>query len=105
MTDYLADVQRYDSSANEFVVKKIVSYLGIALRNKDSSLVSCSQPKELDRVRKNFLQKKLGLAGSDDDLNEIISQVCQDMKDDRMKGRATFYYLCAKKAGKLSVFA
>ena len=50
MTDYLADVRKYDSGADEAIVKKIVSHLGIALRNRDSSLVSCSDPAELDRV-------------------------------------------------------
>ena len=46
MSDYLADVQRYDAKADADIVQKIVRHLGIALRNRDSSLVSCSDPKE-----------------------------------------------------------
>jgi hypothetical protein len=41
-------------------VDKIVKHLGIALRSRDSSLVSCSDPSELDRVREKWCEKKLG---------------------------------------------
>src|SRR3546814_12740907 len=59
--DWLADVRKYVADADETVVSAIVKYLGIALRNRDSSLVSFSDKKETDRVRENFLKKKLGL--------------------------------------------
>ena len=42
MSDYLADVQKFAPKADAAVVDKIVKYCGIALRNKDSSLVSAS---------------------------------------------------------------
>jgi hypothetical protein len=51
MTDYLADVKKYDANADEAIVSKIVKHLGIALRNRDSSLVSASDPEELARVK------------------------------------------------------
>ena len=44
MSEYLADVRRYDAGADEAVVGKIVKHLGIALRNRDSSLVSATDP-------------------------------------------------------------
>ena len=50
MRDYLADVQKYDAGADADVVQKIVKHLGIALRSKDASLVSCSDKSELSRV-------------------------------------------------------
>ncbi|MEZ5801379.1 MAG: DUF2853 family protein, partial [Nitratireductor sp.] len=46
MSDYLADVQRYDAGAGEDTVKKIVRHLGIALQSRDASLVSCTDPAE-----------------------------------------------------------
>jgi hypothetical protein len=61
MSDYLADVKKYDAAANADAVAKIVKHLGIALRNRDSSLVSCTDPKELDRVKANWVAKKLGI--------------------------------------------
>jgi hypothetical protein len=59
MSDYLADVRRYDAAADEAHVAKIVKYLGIALRNKDSSLVSCANPDELARVREKWCKRNL----------------------------------------------
>jgi len=101
MSDYLADVQRYDSGADAAIVEKIVKHLGIALRSKDASLVSCSDPSELDRVVEKWCMKKLGMTdkvASD----EVVAKVCEEMKEDRMKQRVTFYYLVAKHVGKLS---
>ena len=100
MSDYLADVRRYDAAAPEETVAKIVKHLGIALRNKDSSLVSCSDPSELARVREKWCKKKFG-ATDDAKCDEIIAAVCETMKADRNKGRVTFYYLVAKHMGTL----
>lgn len=101
MSDYFADVQKYDSAASEEVVTRIVKHLGIALRNRDSSLVSCSDETELGRVRDKWMKKKLGLS-DDASCDKIIAGVCDAMKDAKSnKSRVTFYYLCAKEAGKL----
>jgi hypothetical protein len=99
MTDYVADVQRYDGSADAGIVQKIVKHLGIALQSRDASLVSCSDRSELDRVREKWCVKKLG--GSDADSDAAIAKVCEIMKGDRQKHRVTFYYLVAKEMGSL----
>jgi len=101
MTDYLTDVRKYDATANEAVVSKIVKHLGIALRNRDSSLVSCSDPKELDRVKQNWCGKKLGVTDAAK-VDSVIEKVCQTMASDHSKHRVTFYYLTAKHLGKLA---
>ena len=104
MSDYLADVKKYDSGASEGVVKKIVNHLGIALRNRDSSLVSCSDDSELGRVRDKWMKKKLGET-DDAACDKVIAKVCEAMKDAKSnKSRVTFYYLCAKEVGKLGMF-
>jgi len=59
--DYMDDVKRYDASADQDAIQKIVNYLGIALMNKDSSLVSCSDETERNRVRDGYCAKKLGM--------------------------------------------
>lgn len=100
MADYLADVKKYDAAANADAVDKIVKHLGIALRNRDSSLVSCTDPEELDRVKTNWVAKKLGIAdGSQADA--AIEKTCKAMEADNTKSRVTFYYLVAKDLGKL----
>ena len=100
MSKYLADVQKYDAAASEEIVGKIVKHLGIALRNRDSSLVSCTDPKELERVRLSWIGKKLGVT-DEAKANAVIEKVCQELSADRTKERVTFYYLAAKHLGKL----
>lgn len=100
MADYASDVKKYDATASDEVIGKIVKHLGIALRNRDSALVSCSDPKELERVRKSWCEKKLGVTDqAKADL--AIEKVCETLADDRSKSRVTFYYLVAKQLGKL----
>jgi hypothetical protein len=100
MADYLADVKKYDAAADADVVNKIVKHLGIALRNRDSSLVSCSDEKELDRVKANWIVKKLGVTEAAK-ADAAIEKVCKAMSADNTKSRVTFYYLAAKELGKL----
>ncbi|OYR13636.1 DUF2853 family protein [Brucella grignonensis] len=100
MSEYLADVRRYDAGADEAVVGKIVKHLGIALRNRDSSLVSATDPEELKRVRDSWVAKKLGVADAAK-AEEVVNHVAEVMKGDRNKQRVTFYYLVAKQLGKL----
>ncbi|MBO6716800.1 MAG: DUF2853 family protein [Rhizobiaceae bacterium] len=100
MTDYLADVRKYDPLADADIVDKIVKYLGVALRNRDSALVACTDKSERDRVRERWCEKKLGV----DDAAKgdmIVELVCETMGGDNAKSRVTFYYLVAKHLDKL----
>ena len=97
--DHHGDVKRYDAGARDEHIDKIVKHLGIALRGKDSSLVSCSDESELHRIRDGFAAKKLGL--SPDEAMTHMTAICEDMKGDRNKRRVTFLYHLAKRAGKL----
>jgi len=100
MADYLPDVRKYDATADADIVAKIVKHLGIALRNRDSSLVSCTDPKELDRVKAGWIVKKLGVSdGAKAD--SVLQKVCETMASDNTKNRVTFYYLVAKHLGQL----
>lgn len=103
MSDYLPDVQKYDAGADEAIVTKIVKHLGIALRNRDSSMVACSDTKELDRVVEKWCGKKLGVTG--DAAENAVAKTCETMSDDKTKSRVTFYYLVAKELGKLGELA
>lgn len=103
--DWAADVKKYDPGADDGVIAGIVRHCGIALRNRDSSLVSFSDPAETGRVRENFLKKKLALTDSDDVLDRAIAAVGERMKADHTKNRVTVYYLLAQTFGKLGLFA
>lgn len=101
MDKYYANVKKHDKGASRDVVENIVKYCGIALRSRDTSLVACSDKTEVATVVNGFVAKKLGIK---DGGQALVEGVCQDMKGERFKNRVTFYYLCAKKAGKLSLF-
>src|SRR5690606_1382164 len=100
--DWASDVKNYIPTPDERAIDGIVKYCGIALQKQDSALVSFTDPAEVARVRENFLKKKLGLTGSDAELDAAIAQVRDRMKEDRTKNRVTVYYLLAQQFGRLS---
>lgn len=102
--DWAADVKKYAPKADENVIAGIVRYCGIALTKRDSSLVAMSDKKETDRVRENFLKKKLGRTEGDAALDAAITAVGETMKADRTKNRVTVYYLLADKFDSLGLF-
>ena len=99
MSDYSADVAKYTSNVNEAAVSAIVKFCGIALQNRDSSLVSGTDAKELATVRDGFAAKKLGLSAEAADAG--IATVVAKMKGVSNKHRVTFYYLLAEATGTL----
>lgn len=103
VSEYVEDVQKYATNVDEAVVGKIVKYCGIALRNKDSSLVSTSDTEELERVKKGFATKKLELSAADADT--AIAAAAARMKGVKNKSRVTFYYLMAEEAKAMGKFA
>ncbi|QCK86048.1 DUF2853 family protein [Phreatobacter aquaticus] len=103
MSDWLADVKKYAPKADEAAVTGIIKYLGIALRNRDSSLVSFSDPEEVGRVKKNFAMKKLGLT-DEKAIDAALVKIGETLKADRTKNRVTVYYLLAENFKKLDMF-
>ena len=103
---YVDDLKDF-TSVNEAVVEKIVKHLGIALRSRDASLVSGTDPAELARVRDSWLKKKLALTQDDATLDAAVQDVVKRMADAgrRNKERVTVYYLLAEKFDKLGVLA
>lgn len=99
MADYAADIAKYTKDVDQDKVDAIVKYCGIALRNRDSSLVSAGDPKELATVRDGFAKKKLGL--EPDEAAAAIDKVMQTMTGVRNKSRVTVYYLLAEQTGNL----
>lgn len=104
-TDWSADVSKYVPNADAKAIAGIVRHCGIALQSRDAALVAFGDKEEVERVRENFLKKKLGLTQSDAELDRAIREVGEMMKADRTKNRVTAYYLLADHFGKLSAFA
>ena len=97
MSDYATDIAKYSANVNQAAVDTIVKYCGIALRNRDSALVSVSDPDEIQRVVDGFAAKKLGLPA--DAAKAGCKSVVEKMKAERNKSRVTFYYLLAEATG------
>ncbi|MFJ1329312.1 DUF2853 family protein [Capnocytophaga canimorsus] len=87
----------------EFLTKVTVG-LGPSIYNADSSTVAGSDQSELDRIKQNFLVKKLGLKDSPE-LDKAIESVLEQYgKSNKSKYRAVVYYLLAKHFKKESVY-
>ncbi len=103
---YADNIKKYAKGYNQAAAEKIVGHLGIALRNRDSSLVSCSDDTELQRVREKWCRGKLSLAHTNDQLDAAIGSVCNTLyPEGGNKSRVTFYYLLAEHFGKLDDLA
>jgi len=105
ITLYIKDIKKHYGEVDEPFVAIIVKNLGPSIYKKDAELVSCSDPKELDTVRRNFLIKKLGIDASQGVLDAAIQDVCEELKATKIKYRATFYYSLAKKFKKESALS
>lgn len=71
-----------------------VNSLKSMVDNKDATLVSGTDESELETVRRNFAEKKLGVTDNDKAM-AAINKVVGTMSDIRMKSRPAFYYLVA----------
>ena len=86
------------NTVNEDLLKKVAKGLGPSIYLKDASLVSCSDQTELDRVKANFLIKKMGLADGSK-LDDAIKSVCEKYSASKNKHRAVFYYMLVETLG------
>ncbi len=87
------------------LLTKVTIGCGPAIYNADSETVAASDKAELERVKNNFLIKKLGLADGPK-LDEAIAAVIELYgKSERNKYRAVVYYLLVKHFGKEAVYA
>ena len=103
---YAENIKKYASAYNQAAAEKIVGHLGIALRNRDSSIVACSDSGELDRIRERWCRNRLGLAHNQQELDAGIQAICEKMSDEGgNKSRVTFYYLLAEHFAKLEHLA
>ena len=100
--DHLADIKKYTSSPDEAVVARMERVYALALQKQDSRTVSFSDQAEIDRVRVNYVKKKLGVTDSDESIDAEIKKIGASIKG--QKGRLTVYYLLAEHYDKLSVF-
>jgi hypothetical protein len=87
-------------------IANIAKSLGPAIYRADTEIVACGDKSELDRIRNNYLKKKLGLDKDNQELDAMIKRVCEKLgTSNRRKYRALFYGLLAKEAGREDIYA
>ena len=86
------------------LLTKVTKSCGPSIYNPDSSKVASSDQAELDRLKNNFLVKKLGMTNGPDLDAGIQAVVDQLGSSNRNKYRAMFYYLLVKHFKKESNF-
>lgn len=104
LTKYKASMDKIGIKYDAKLFEKVTKGCGPSIYNRDACSVSCGDADERDRVKKNYLIKKLGLKDSSK-LDDAILEVCEQMgKSNKNKYRAIFYYLLCKKFKKSSVY-
>lgn len=107
MSQFDEKVQLYVEASKELglklsedLISGVAKSMGPSIYLADASLVSSSDKEELERVKKNFLIKKLGLADGPA-LNSAIDEVIEKLgSSNRQKHRVLFYALLVVKFGK-----
>jgi hypothetical protein len=89
---------------DETLLTAVTKGLGPSIYLADASLVSCGDQSEKDRVKNNFLIKKMGLTDSAD-LDKAVNEVCDQLKGMSRKPRAIFYYSLVVKLGLAGKYA
>lgn len=86
------------------LLTKVTIGCGPTIYNADSATVAGSDKTELERVRTNFLMKKLGLPDGPQ-LDEAIQAAIETYgRSERNKYRAVLYYLLVRHFGKEAVY-
>jgi len=102
---YIEENNRLGLRLTDDLITKVTVGLGPSIHKKDAETVSCTQASELERIKKNYLIKKLGCKESPQ-LDEAIKEVCEKMGSaNRNKYRALFYALLAQTFHKEDVYA
>lgn len=86
------------------LLTKVTIGCGPAIYSDDASTVAASDPSELERIKNNFLMKKLGLADGPKLMEAINAVVDTYGRSDRNKYRAVVYYMLVKHFGKEAVY-
>jgi hypothetical protein len=102
LAGYADDAKKHGISTA--LLTGVAKGLGPSIYNADSSKVSGSDQSELDRVKTNFLTKKLGITDSAK-MDKAIAETIDEMgSSNRNKHRAIFYAILAKKFGKEGMY-
>jgi hypothetical protein len=87
------------------LLTKVTIGCGPSIYDNDAQTVAASDKEELERIKANFLIKKLGLSDGANLMEGINAAIDTYGKSERNKFRAVFYYLLVKHFGKEKAYA
>ncbi|WP_033565787.1 DUF2853 family protein [Sphingobacterium sp. SYP-B4668] len=101
---YVAEAKKLNLSLDESLIRAVAKGLGPSIYKADAETIAASDKEELNRLKQNFLVKKLGLKDSPELDNAITEVIDQVGKSNKNKYRAIVYALLVKKFKKESVY-
>lgn len=102
---YANDIKdKLGESADMDLLTKVTIGCGPSIYNADAETIAASDDAELERVRKNYLVKKLGLTDSPQLSDAINAVIDKYGRSNRNKYRPVVYYMLCKHFGKQSVY-
>lgn len=103
---YAADMKaKLGIDADMDLLTKVTIGCGPSIYNADSETVAGSDPSELDRVKTNYLVKKLGLPDGPELMAAIEDVMARYGTSNRNKYRPVVYYLLCTHFKRQSVYA
>ncbi|MEO8360584.1 MAG: DUF2853 family protein [Vicinamibacteria bacterium] len=93
---YRKELSKLKVKVDDVLVKAVVKSLGPAVYREDASMISAVDADELERVKQNFMVKRLGLpdnAKLDTMLNKALAQMGPG---NNKKHRAVLYYIITR---------
>lgn len=105
ITRYSRDLtEKFNVNVDNELLTNITVSLGPSIYNSDAATVSSSDESEVQRVKDNFLIRKLSLTDQSD-MDKALDEVFYTYgKTNRNKYRAVIYYMLTKHFNKESVF-
>ncbi len=98
--DDIENILKCNPSVDEAAVATLEGRYRLILQQPDNKLVAFSDPTEVERVKNDFLKKKLGLT-DEAAIAAALAHMGQLMSDEIDKNRLTVYYVLADHFGKL----
>jgi hypothetical protein len=93
---YKKELSRIRVKVDDVLLKAVVKSLGPAVYREDASMISAADAGELERVKQNFLVRRLGLTDGpklETALNKALDQMGRSKTN---KHRAVLYYILTR---------
>lgn len=104
ISNYIAESKKLKLDLSDALITAVAKSLVPSIYNADAETIAASDKAEIDRLKTNFLIKKLGLA-DDSKLDKAIEEVIEQIgKSNKNKYRVIVYALLVKKFKKESLY-